>query len=203
MKIVCIGLNYLSHIKELNLAIPDAPVFFLKPDTAMTVRNRPFFLPDFSEEIDYEVELLFRINKLGKSIQKKYAHTYYDAIGLGVDFTARDIQKKVFAESLPWEISKAFDGSAVMSQFYPKSQFQNLNNLEFSLKLNDQIVQKGNTLDMLFNIDSIIEYVSQFITLKIGDVIFTGTPSGIGKVAINDRLEGYIEQEKVFDFRVK
>lgn len=122
---------------------------------------------------------------------------------MGVDFTARDIQKKVFAESLPWEISKAFDGSAVMSQFYPKSQFQNLNNLEFSLKLNDQIVQKGNTLDMLFNIDSIIEYVSQFITLKIGDVIFTGTPSGIGKVAINDRLEGYIEQEKVFDFRVK
>ena len=203
MKIICVGLNYLSHIKELNLAIPDAPVFFLKPDTAMTIRNRPFFLPDFSNQIDYEVELLFKINKVGKSIQKKYAHTYYDEIGLGVDFTARDIQKKVFAESLPWEISKAFDGSAVMSKFYPKTQFQNLDNLDFSLKLNDKIVQTGNTVDMLFNIDSIIEYVSQFITLKIGDIIFTGTPSGIGKVAINDRLEGYIEQEKAFDFRVK
>lgn len=203
MKIICIGLNYHSHIKELQLTVPQAPVFFLKPETAMIVRNRPFFLPDFSDEIHYEVELLVRINKLGKSIQRKYAHTYYDEIGLGIDFTARDLQQKARVAGLPWELAKSFDGSAVMSKFYSKSHFANLDQLGFSLQLNGIEVQKGNTQDMVFHIDEIIAYISQFITLKIGDVIYTGTPSGVGKVAINDRLEGFIEQEKMFDFRIK
>lgn len=203
MKIICIGLNYHSHIKELQLTVPQAPVFFLKPETAMIVRNRPFFLPDFSDEIHYEVELLVRINKLGKSIQRKYAHTYYDEIGLGIDFTARDLQQKARVAGLPWELAKSFDGSAVMNKFYSKSHFANLDQLGFSLQLNGVEVQKGNTQDMVFHIDEIIAYVSQFITLKIGDVIYTGTPCGVGKVAINDRLEGFIEQEKMFDFRIK
>lgn len=203
MKIICIGLNYYSHIKELQFPVPSVPLFFLKPDTAIINRNRPFFLPDFSNEIHYEVELLVRINKLGKCIQRKYAHTYYDEVGLGIDFTARDLQEKARAEGLPWELSKAFDGSAVMSKFFPKTHFTNLDQLGFSLQLNGVEVQKGNTQDMVFHIDEIISYVSQFITLKIGDIIYTGTPSGVGKVAINDRLEGFIEDEKMFDFRIK
>lgn len=203
MKIICIGLNYHSHIQELKSQIPDVPVFFMKPETAMIVKNRPFFLPDFSNDIHYEVELLVRINKLGKSIQKKFAHTYYDEIGLGIDFTARDLQQKVRSEGLPWEITKSFDGSAIIGTFLPKSQFADLNNIPFHLKLNDRIVQQGNTSDMIFDIDTIIEYVSQFVTLKIGDIIFTGTPVGVGPVAINDRLQGYIGDQKLFDFRVK
>lgn len=203
MKIICIGLNYHSHIQELKSQIPDVPVFFMKPETAMIVKNRPFFLPDFSNDIHYEVELLVRINKLGKSIQKKFAHTYYDEIGLGIDFTARDLQQKVRSEGLPWEITKSFDGSAIIGTFLPKSQFVDLNNIPFHLKLNDRIVQQGNTSDMIFDIDTIIEYVSQFVTLKIGDIIFTGTPVGVGPVAINDRLQGYIGDQKLFDFRVK
>lgn len=203
MKIICIGLNYHSHIQELKSQIPDVPVFFMKPETAMIVKNRPFFLPDFSNDIHYEVELLVRINKLGKSIQKKFAHTYYDEIGLGIDFTARDLQQKVRSEGLPWEITKSFDGSAIIGTFLPKSQFADLNNIPFHLKLNDRIVQQGNTSDMIFDIDTVIEYVSQFVTLKIGDIIFTGTPVGVGPVAINDRLQGYIGDQKLFDFRVK
>ena len=203
MKIICIGLNYHSHIQELKSQIPDVLVFFMKPETAMIVKNRPFFLPDFSNDIHYEVELLVRINKLGKSIQKKFAHTYYDEIGLGIDFTARDLQQKVRSEGLPWEITKSFDGSAIIGTFLPKSQFVDLNNIPFHLKLNDRIVQQGNTSDMIFDIDTIIEYVSQFVTLKIGDIIFTGTPVGVGPVAINDRLQGYIGDQKLFDFRVK
>lgn len=203
MKIICIGLNYHSHIIELKSQIPEVPVFFMKPETAMIVRNRPFFLPDFSKDIHYEVELLVRINKLGKSIQKKFAHTYYDEIGLGIDFTARDLQQKVRSEGLPWEITKSFDGSAIIGTFLPKSQFADLNNIPFHLKLNDRIVQQGNSNDMIFDIDTIIEYVSQFVTLKIGDIIFTGTPVGVGPVAINDRLQGYIGDQKLFDFRVK
>ena len=203
MKIICIGLNYHSHIQELKSQIPDVPVFFMKPETATIVKNRPFFLPDFSNDIHYEVELLVRINKLGKSIQKKFAHTYYDEIGLGIDFTARDLQQKVRSEGLPWEITKSFDGSAIIGTFLPKSQFADLNNIPFHLKLNDRIVQQGNTSDMIFDIDTIIEYVSQFVTLKIGDIIFTGTPVGVGPVAINDRLQGYIGDQKLFDFRVK
>jgi 2-keto-4-pentenoate hydratase/2-oxohepta-3-ene-1,7-dioic acid hydratase in catechol pathway len=203
MKIICIGLNYHSHIIELKSQIPEVPVFFMKPETAMIVKNRPFFLPDFSKDIHYEVELLVRINKLGKSIQKKFAHTYYDEIGLGIDFTARDLQQKVRSEGLPWEITKSFDGSAIIGTFLPKSQFADLNNIPFHLKLNDRIVQQGNSNDMIFDIDTIIEYVSQFVTLKIGDIIFTGTPVGVGPVAINDRLQGYIGDQKLFDFRVK
>ena len=203
MKIICIGLNYHSHIQELKSQIPEVPVFFMKPETAMIVKNRPFFLPDFSNDIHYEVELLVRINKLGKSIQKKFAHTYYDEIGLGIDFTARDLQQKVRSEGLPWEITKSFDGSAIIGTFLPKSQFTELNNIPFHLQLNDRIVQQGNSSDMIFDIDSIIEYVSQFVTLKIGDIIFTGTPVGVGPVAINDRLQGFIGDQKLFDFRIK
>ena len=203
MKIICIGLNYKSHIEELNKAVPAKPVFFLKPETALTLRNRPFFYPDFSNNIHYEVELVFRIHKLGKHIQKKFAHTYYDEIGLGLDLTARDIQADVFKYALPWEISKAFDGSAVVNRFLPKTDFTNLQNINFSLYKNKQLVQQGNTTDMLFQIDEIIEHVSQFITLKIGDMIFTGTPCGIGKVEIGDELEGYIEKELMFKCQIK
>jgi len=203
MKIFCIGLNYKSHIEELNKAVPTKPVFFLKPETALTLKNRPFFYPDFSNNIHYEVELVFRINKLGKHIQKKFAHTYYDEIGLGIDFTARDIQADIFRNALPWEISKAFDGSAVINRFLPKTNFSDLRNIKFSLYKNKQLVQQGNTSDMLFQIDEIIEYVSQFITLKIGDLIFTGTPCGIGKVEIGDELEGYIGEELMFKCNVK
>ena len=203
MKIICIGFNYKSHIKELNKKVPENPVFFLKPETALTVRNRPFFHPDFSNNIHYEAELVVRINKLGKHIQRKFAHTYYSEIGLGIDFTARDIQLDVFKNALPWEISKAFDGSAVINKFLPKIHFNNLDNINFSLFKNKQLSQKGNSSDMLFSIDEIIEYVSQFITLKIGDLIFTGTPAGIGKVEIGDELEGFIEEELMFRCRIK
>lgn len=203
MKIICIGLNYKSHIQELKCETPDQPLFFLKPETSMILRNRPFFLPDFSNDIHYEVELLVKINKVGKFIQKRFAHTYYDEIGLGIDFTARDIQQEAMAKGLPWELSKAFDGSAIIGNFLPKSQFPNLQNINFHLQKNEQIVQKGNSADMLFEIDDIIAYVSQFITLKIGDIIFTGTPVGVGRIEINDRLQGFIEEQKMFDFRVK
>lgn len=203
MKIICIGLNYKSHIQELKCETPEKPLFFLKPETSMILRNRPFFLPDFSNDIHYEVELLVKINKVGKFIQKRFAHTYYDEIGLGIDFTARDIQQEAMAKGLPWELSKAFDGSAIIGNFLPKSQFADLQNINFHLQKNEQIVQKGNSADMLFDIDDIIAYVSQFITLKIGDIIFTGTPVGVGRVDINDRLQGFIEEQKMFDFRVK
>lgn len=203
MKIICIGLNYKSHIQELKCETPEKPLFFLKPETSMILRNRPFFLPDFSNDIHYEVELLIKINKVGKFIQKRFAHTYYDEIGLGIDFTARDIQQEAMAKGLPWELSKAFDGSAIIGNFLPKSQFADLQNINFHLQKNEQIVQKGNSADMLFEIDDIIAYVSQFITLKIGDIIFTGTPVGVGRVDINDRLQGFIEEQKMFDFRVK
>lgn len=203
MKIICIGLNYKSHIQELKCETPEQPLFFLKPETSMILRNRPFFLPDFSNDIHYEVELLVKINKVGKFIQKRFAHTYYDEIGLGIDFTARDIQQEAMAKGLPWELSKAFDGSAIIGNFLPKSQFPNLQNINFHLQKNEQIVQKGNSADMLFEIDDIIAYISQFITLKIGDIIFTGTPVGVGRIEINDRLQGFIEEQKMFDFRVK
>ena len=203
MKIICIGFNYKSHIKELKKQIPEAPVFFLKPETALTLRNRPFFIPEFSNTIHYETEIVARINKLGKHIQRRFAHTYYDEIGLGLDLTARDIQAEVFKNALPWEISKAFDGSAVLNRFLPKTNFHDLQNVNFKLLKNKQIVQQGNTSDMLFSLDEIIEYVSQFITLKIGDLIFTGTPSGIGKIEIGDELEGYIEDELMFRCRIK
>lgn len=203
MKIICIGRNYLPHIQELGHKVPTEPTFFLKPESAMVIRNRPFFLPDFSQQVEYEVELIYRINKVGKYIQEKYAHTYYDAVGLGIDFTARDLQKNCIENGNPWEIAKAFDGSAVMSQFIDKEEFDNLNNLDFHLDLNGKTVQSGNSSEMIFTIDKIISYVSQFMTLKMGDVIYTGTPKGVGKVAINDRLEGWIGERKLLNFRVK
>ena len=203
MKIICIGRNYLPHLQELGHKVPTEPTFFLKPESAMVIRNRPFFLPDFSQQVEYEVELIYRINKVGKYIQERYAHTYYDAIGLGIDFTARDLQKNCIENGNPWEIAKAFDGSAVMSQFIDKEEFDDLNNLDFHLDLNGKTVQSGNSSEMIFTIDKIISYVSQFMTLKMGDVIYTGTPKGVGKVAINDRLEGWIGERKLLNFRVK
>lgn len=203
MKIICIGRNYLPHIKELGHEVPTEPTFFLKPDSAIITRNRPFFLPEFSQQMEYEVELLVRIDKVGKYIQEKFAHTYYHEIGLGIDFTARDLQKTCIEKGNPWEIAKAFDGSAIVSQFIEKEEFADLGNINFHLELNGNTVQVGNSGEMLFGIDKIISYVSQFFTLKTGDIIFTGTPKGVGKVAINDRLEGWIEDRKMFGFWVK
>ncbi|MDL2297339.1 fumarylacetoacetate hydrolase family protein [Bacteroidales bacterium OttesenSCG-928-B11] len=203
MKFICIGRNYADHIHELGHQKPEKPLFFLKPDSAVLQRNRPFFYPDFSKDLHYEVELLVKINKLGKCIQPKFAHTYYQEIGLGIDFTARDIQKECIEKGLPWEMAKAFDNSAVLGKFFDKSYFPDLNNINFSLFKNEEKVQEGNSGNMIFHIDYIISYVSQFMTLKIGDIIFTGTPEGVGPVHINDRLEGFIENEKVIDFRIK
>ena len=203
MKFICIGRNYAAHAAELKHSVPKEPVFFLKQENAITRRNRPFFLPDFSEQVDYETEIIVKINRLGKCIQEKFAHLYYEEIGLGVDFTARDLQRKCIEQGEPWEIAEAFDGSAVVGKFLPKSRFQGLQNLHFHLMLNDQKVQEGYSGDMLFTIDQIIAYVSRFMTLKTGDIIFTGTPVGIGPVHINDRLQGFLEGEKLFDFKVK
>ena len=203
MKIICIGRNYLPHIKELGHQVSENPTFFLKPDSSVITRNRPFFLPDFSQQMEYEVEILVRIDKVGKCIQERFAHTYYHEIGLGIDFTARDLQKQCIERGDPWEIAKAFDGSAVISQFVDKEQFEDINNLNFHLDLNGTTVQSGNSGDMIFSIDKIVSYVSQFFTLKTGDILFTGTPKGVGKVAINDRLEGYPEDRKLLNFRIK
>jgi len=203
MKIICVGRNYLSHIREFDNQVPEVPVFFLKPDTAVVTRNRPFFLPEFSQEVHYETELLVRINKVGKYIKEKFAHTYYEEIGLGVDFTARDLQRECIENGNPWEIAKAFDHSAIIGKFISKNQFFDISNINFKMLLNDQLVQEGNSKEMVFSIDRIIAYVSQFMTLKMGDIIFTGTPKGVGSVKINDRLQGFIENEKFFDFRVK
>lgn len=203
MKFICIGRNYAAHIAELQHNTPEVPVFFLKQENAITRCNRPFFLPDFSNRVDYETEIIVKINRLGKCIQEKFAHLYYEEIGLGVDFTARDIQQKCIEKGDPWEIAKAFDGSAVVGKFLPKTQFNDIQNINFHLLLNDKEVQRGNTRDMLFSIDHIISYVSKFMTLKTGDIIFTGTPVGVGPVHINDHLQGYIEEQKLFDFYVK
>lgn len=204
MKIICIGRNYSDHISELKNEKPTDPVIFLKPDTAILLKKQPFFIPDFSDDVHYEVELLVRINKVGKYIQEKFAHKYYEEIGLGIDFTARDLQQQLKEKGLPWEKSKGFDGSAVLGEkWIDKSSFSDLNNINFSLQKNEELVQQGTTGDMLWKIDEIISYVSQFFTLKIGDVIFTGTPKGVGKVSINDRLTGFIENEQIFSINVK
>lgn len=203
MKIICIGRNYSDHIKELGNEKPIEPVFFLKPDTAISPKGHPFFIPDFSKNIHYEVELVVRINRLGKYIEEKFAHKYYDQIGLGIDFTARDIQQKVKEKGLPWEKAKGFDGSAVISRNYLNKQNINLTDLNFSLKKNTALVQSGNTKHMMFTIDQIISYISQFYTLKIGDLIYTGTPAGVGKVEAGDLLEGYIEEDKMFEVKVR
>jgi len=203
MKIICIGRNYSEHAKELKNEVPTEPVYFMKPDSALLLRNRPFYIPDFSNEIHHEVELVVKIARLGKNIQEKFAHRYYDEIGLGVDFTARDIQSECKAKGLPWEKAKGFDSSAVLSEFLPKSELGDVNQIAFSMKKNGEVVQDGNSSDMLFNIDAIIAYVSRFMTLKMGDLIYTGTPAGVGPVAIGDRLEGFIGEKQMFDFQIK
>ena len=203
MKLICIGRNYSNHIAELQNEKPTEPVVFLKPDTAILLKKQPFFIPDFFKNVQHEVEVLVKINRVGKYIAPEFAHKYYDQIGLGIDFTARDLQQTLKQKGLPWEKAKAFDGSAVIGKWVSKRQFENLNNMSFSLKKNDTIVQSGNTKDMLWNIDGIISYVSQFFTLKIGDIIFTGTPSGVGPVQANDSLSGYIEKEEFFNIKVK
>ncbi|MBO7445538.1 MAG: fumarylacetoacetate hydrolase family protein [Bacteroidales bacterium] len=203
MKFICIGRNYAEHIAELKHSTPKNPVFFMKPESAITRCNRPFFLPDFSKEVHYETEIIVKINRLGRHIQEKFAHLYYDEIGLGVDFTARDLQRACIQDGEPWEIAKAFDGSAVVGKFIPKSELPDVQDLHFHLLLNGEQVQTGHTRDMLFSIDRIISYVSQFVMLKTGDIIFTGTPVGVGPVHINDRLEGFLEGQKLFDFKVK
>ncbi len=203
MKLICIGRNYTKHIEELNSEKPSDPVIFLKPDTAILVKNQPFFIPDFSDNIHYEVEVIVKIKKVGKYIDKKFANKYYDEIGLGIDFTARDLQNQLKDKGLPWEKCKAFDGSAVIGNWLPKSQFKDVNNIPFSLLKNDELVQSGNTSNMLWKIDEIIEYVSKYFTLKIGDIIFTGTPEGVGKVFANDTLKGLIENKEMFSITVK
>lgn len=203
MKIICIGRNYAEHAKELGNATPKEPVFFLKPDTAILPKSHPFFIPDFTDNVHYEVEVVIRINRLGKHIEERFAHKYYSEIGLGIDFTARDVQEEVKAKGLPWEKAKGFDGSAVISRQFISKDDLNLSDLNFSLTKNSETVQSGNTHDMLFYFDSIIAYISQFYTLKIGDLIYTGTPSGVGPVKSGDILEGFIENEKMFRVNVK
>ncbi|WP_187261992.1 fumarylacetoacetate hydrolase family protein [Pontibacter beigongshangensis] len=203
MKILAIGRNYAAHIEELKNEVPDEPVIFFKPDTAVLRNNEPFYYPDYSQDIHHEIELVLRICREGKNIDSKFAGKYYDAIGLGIDFTARDIQAKAKAKGLPWTIAKGFNGSAPISEFLPLSQFPDLSNITFSLHINGELRQKGNTSMMLNTFDSMLAYVSKFITLKTGDLIFTGTPEGVGPVQIGDKLEGYIEDKKLLDFEVK
>ncbi len=202
MKIICIGQNYTDHIKELDSKQQEDPVIFLKPDTSILLKNQPFFIPDFSDEIHHEIELIVKINKVGKYIEEKFAHKYFDQISVGIDFTARDIQKKLKENGMPWEVSKAFDGSAVVGKWISKSDFD-LNKIDFSLTVNDQIKQVGNSCNMIHSIEKIISYVSQFFTLKIGDIIFTGTPAGVAKVCENDKLKGFIQKQQLLDIKIK
>jgi 2-keto-4-pentenoate hydratase/2-oxohepta-3-ene-1,7-dioic acid hydratase in catechol pathway len=203
MKLICIGRNYSAHIKELENEKPTDPVIFLKPDTAILLKKQPFFIPDFSDDVHYEVEVLVKINRVGKYISKKFAHKYYNQIGLGIDFTARDLQSQLRVKGLPWEKAKAFDGAAVVGDWMPVDQVENVNTINFSLQKNDKIVQEGNTSLMLWKIDELIEYISKYFTLKIGDIIFTGTPAGVGKVITNDKLKGFIEDKQMFSITVK
>lgn len=203
MKIICIGRNYADHISELNNERPTEPVIFMKPDTAILPKQFPFVIPEFSNDVHHEVEVLVKINKVGKYIDAKFAHKYYDEIGLGIDFTARDLQTTLKEKGLPWEKAKAFDGSAIIGDFLPKNSFTSLENINFELKSNDQLVQQGNTSMMLWKIDEIIAYVSQFFTLKTGDIIFTGTPKGVAPVKEGDVLEGFLEGKQMFKVQVK
>jgi fumarylpyruvate hydrolase len=204
MKILAVGWNYAEHNQELGQALPSEPVIFSKPDSALLLGNKPFFIPGFSNEVHYETELVVRINRLGKNIATKFASRYYSEVALGIDFTARDLQRKLKAAGQPWEISKAFDSSAVVSQFVPLSSLSSpIQELEFYLQLNNKIVQQGNTKNMLFSVDTIIAYVSQFFTLKIGDLIFTGTPAGVGQVAKSDHLQGFLEDKELLNFFIR
>lgn len=203
MKIICIGRNYTKHIEELQNERPEEPVVFLKPDSAVLLKQHPFVIPEFSDDIHHELEIIVKINKVGKYIDAKFAHKYYDEIGVGIDFTARDLQQKLKDKGLPWEKAKAFDGSAVIGEFMPKNTFNSIENLTFELTKNGETVQKGNTSYMLWKIDELIAHVSQFFTLKIGDIIFTGTPEGVAAVKSEDVLEGYLEGNKLFRIHVK
>jgi 2-keto-4-pentenoate hydratase/2-oxohepta-3-ene-1,7-dioic acid hydratase in catechol pathway len=203
MKIICIGRNYTKHIEELQNERPDEPVVFMKPDSAVLLRQHPFVIPEFSEDIHHELEIIVKINKVGKYIDAKFAHKYYDEIGVGIDFTARDLQQKLKDKGLPWEKAKAFDGSAVIGDFMQKNTFNSLENLTFEMTNNGITVQKGNTDFMLWKIDELIAHVSQYFTLKIGDIIFTGTPEGVAAVRPDDILEGFLEGNKLFRIQVK
>lgn len=207
MKIICVGQNYQQHNIEMgraDVSPEDNPILFLKPDSALLLNNKPFFIPDFSQNIHYEMEVVVKINKLGKNIAERFSHRYYDEISVGIDFTARDLQGGLKERGLPWEISKGFDNSAVLGEFIHKDSLgKSINGLQFELRKNDDIVQQGDTSEMIHSVDKIIAYASRFFTLKIGDIIFTGTPAGVGKVEIGDHLEGYLENNKLFDFYVR
>jgi len=203
MKIICVGRNYAEHIKELDNKKPNEPVLFLKPQTAIINKRQPFFIPSFSNEIHYELELIVKINRLGKFIQRKFSHKYYNEISLGIDFTARDVQLELKNKGLPWEKAKAFDGSCLIGEWKNKKDFGNIDNIDFRLTKNDEIVQNSNTSLMLWKVDELIEYISKFFTLKIGDIIFTGTPAGVGRVEINDKLKGYMNDNELLSVNIK
>jgi len=203
MKIICIGRNYSEHAKEMNSPVPDVPVFFIKPDTALLRNNNAFYYPSFTNDLHYELEVVLKICRLGKSISERFANRYYSEVGLGIDFTARDLQKTCKEKGLPWEIAKAFDYSAAVSPFIPKEELGDLTNLEFRLEKNGVVVQRGNTADMLFSFDKLISYVSGYVSFRIGDLLFTGTPAGVGSVVIGDRLTAYLGDRLMLDFLIR
>lgn len=203
MKIICIGRNYAEHAKELNNEVPDKPVIFMKPKNAVLLPTKPFYYPEFSDNIQYECEVVVRICKNGKHVQRKFANKYYDAITVGLDFTARDLQQELKNKGLPWELAKAFDGSAAVGEFIPLTEDMNINDLQFELRKNGEQVQVGNTNDMIYNVDQILEFVSNYITINIGDLIFTGTPAGVGPITVYDKLEGYLAGEKLLDVDIR
>ena len=203
MKIICIGRNYAAHIEELANERPKDPVVFIKPDSAVLPKDQDFYIPEFTKEVHYEVEVLIRIHKVGKHIDQRFANRYYNEVGLGIDFTARDLQSELKQKGLPWEKAKGFDGSAMIGKWLPKSDFKDLNNLNFTLQKNEELVQKGNTGLMLWSIDELIAYVSKFFTLKKGDILFTGTPAGVGQITTNDYLSGKLEGQELFSLKIK
>ncbi len=203
MKIFCIGRNYIDHAKELNNAVPSSPMIFMKPPTAKLKKGYPFYIPNFTDDLHYEVEVILKICKNGKTVEKEFAHRYYDQIGLGIDFTARDLQSKLKSKGHPWEIAKAFDNSAIVGDFKEKSTFTDMNNINFGLNINDKTVQQGNTKDLIFDFDTLIVHISKFFTLQVGDLIYTGTPAGVGNVKPGDTLEGFLEDDKMFELEIK
>ncbi len=203
MKIICIGRNYAEHAKEMKSEVPTEPVFFMKPDTALLKTNEPFYFPDFTKDLHHEIEVVLKISKVGKHIAEEFAHKYYEELSLGIDFTARDLQAQCKAKGLPWEKAKSFDSSAPIGKFVKKTELGDLQNLNFELKINNESRQKGNTSDLLFSFDKVIAYVSQFVTLKVGDLIYTGTPEGVGPVKIGDQLQGSLNGTELFCFQIK